>query len=578
MKRILLLSLIFTDSLIAQSSGVGSNWTTVTGTLQSAATSSTNGSTLAVQGLSSAMVTVNCSVACSGGTTITFQVSQDGTNFSSVYAQQAGSSIISSAVVNQGTTPTLWQINVAGAQLIRAPISGYSAGTVTVTATATAIPFTPSAQTGGTLATGTVTTSAGSAVQVPFSGMGCVGIVLSGTWTGTLAAQQSNDGTNWQPADLLQQLLGKWPESTGSNGRYYSGGYSAQFFRMAGPVGTGTASVSLQTSAAPCNQYVFSLAGAEAGNGLSAVAATGTQTSVADLITGYNSADVQITWSGITGSPSGCTVQAQGSGNGTTFTNVGPAQAVTAGTAAMLGYAGPFGLAVQFIYACSVYPSAGTITMSQTYKTNGATVSLSNYGTSPGAVPVPAVNTFTTNTVAHNLTQISGNNVLTATTGVQKVGVSGNTGAPMDQAPGSAIPTNALQMGMSDGTNTRVPFLDPCGFQAWTYFPINVAANTQVVAGSSGKNVYVCKMFLAPVAAAANVNIVESATSGNACATSPTGMLGGATAALGAQLAVNGGFVLPADQRGWAKTATSGDAICIFASAQVTGVLAYVQF
>jgi len=159
-----------------------------------------------------------------------------------------------------------------------------------------------------------------------------------------------------------------------------------------------------------------------------------------------------------------------------------------------------------------------------------------------------------------------------------KVDILGNAAATLDQAPGSAVPTNALQIGETDGTNTRVPFLDPCGFSAWTYYPINVSANTQIVAGSSSKNVYLCEMFLAPAAAAANVNIEESATSNNACATSPTGMLGGATAALGAQLSTNGGFVLPPSNRAWAKTATAADAMCIFASAQVTGVLAYVQF
>lgn len=119
---------------------------------------------------------------------------------------------------------------------------------------------------------------------------------------------------------------------------------------------------------------------------------------------------------------------------------------------------------------------------------------------------------------------------------------------------------------------------DPCSYNTWNYYVVNVSSNTQIVAGSTGKNVYVCKEFIQPVAAAANVELVESATSGNACATSPTGMMGGATAATGGQLTANGGFVLPADNRAWAKTATSGDAMCIFVSAATTGVIAYVQF
>lgn len=193
-----------------------------------------------------------------------------------------------------------------------------------------------------------------------------------------------------------------------------------------------------------------------------------------------------------------------------------------------------------------------------------------NFGTAPGAVK--AVN-------SNSNLFIAGVAAAAAASGVEKVGISGNGGASLDQAPGSAAPTNAVQIGVSDGTNTRVPYSDPCGFSAWTYFVISVSANTQIVAGSASKNVYVCHFFLAPVAAAANVNIVESATSGNACATSPTGMMGGATAALGAQLAINYGFELPAPTgRAIMKTATAADAMCIFASAQVTGVLAYVQF
>ncbi len=202
---------------------------------------------------------------------------------------------------------------------------------------------------------------------------------------------------------------------------------------------------------------------------------------------------------------------------------------------------------------------------------NGVTPLMGNGVTGTGSQRV---------TIASDNTAFAVNSTLSAET-TKVIGtarVIGNGGATLDQAPGSAVPTNALQVGGTDGTNTRVHYMDPCEFSAWTYFPINVSSNTQIVAGSSSKNVYICKMFLAPVAAAANVNIVESATSGNACATSPTGMMGGATAALGAQNAINGGFVLPADTRAWMKTATAADAVCIFASAQVTGVIAYVQF
>lgn len=138
MKRALFILAIAARLVLAQSAGVGSIWTVVTGTLQSAAVANGNGSTLAVQGLGSVAVTVNCSVACSGGTTITFQVSQDGTNYAPVLATQASAATQATTVVNQGTTPTIWIVPVAGMQLVRAPISAYSAGTITVTAAAVA--------------------------------------------------------------------------------------------------------------------------------------------------------------------------------------------------------------------------------------------------------------------------------------------------------------------------------------------------------------------------------------------------------------------------------------------------------
>lgn len=150
------LALLFLSACLAfsQSAGVGQIWTVVTGTLQSAAVANGNGTALAIQGLSAAQITVNCSVACSGGTTINFEISQDGTNYSAVSGIQQGTTTVSSTVTNQGTTPTVWNLNISGSQLVRARISAYSAGTITVTTTATAAgaPFS-----GQAVITGTVT-------------------------------------------------------------------------------------------------------------------------------------------------------------------------------------------------------------------------------------------------------------------------------------------------------------------------------------------------------------------------------------------------------------------------------------
>lgn len=100
------------------------------GTLQNAVTASGNGSTLSTDGMSSAVLTVNCS-SCSGGTTVNFEGSEDGTNYASLTATQIGTTTEATSTTTSGLT--YWQIPVAGLQNIRARVSGYSAGTITVT-------------------------------------------------------------------------------------------------------------------------------------------------------------------------------------------------------------------------------------------------------------------------------------------------------------------------------------------------------------------------------------------------------------------------------------------------------------
>lgn len=118
-------------------------WSVVSNTLQSAVTANANGTALAVGGLSSASMTVNCSVACSGGTTINFEGSEDGTNYVAINAIQYGTNTVASTVLNQGTTITVWKMSVGSLSNIRARISGYSSGTITVTGRATAAPYVP---------------------------------------------------------------------------------------------------------------------------------------------------------------------------------------------------------------------------------------------------------------------------------------------------------------------------------------------------------------------------------------------------------------------------------------------------
>ena len=69
-----------TNKLSAQNPVTQTAAISKSGTLQSAAVANGNGTTLGVDGLAVAVVTVNC-VSCAGGTTLSFEVTEDGSNF-----------------------------------------------------------------------------------------------------------------------------------------------------------------------------------------------------------------------------------------------------------------------------------------------------------------------------------------------------------------------------------------------------------------------------------------------------------------------------------------------------------------
>ena len=110
------------------------------GTLQSAAVANGAGTVLSTVGEAVAILTVNCS-SCSGGTTVTFEGSQDGTNYTAINAAQLGTNTISSTTATAGLT--YWQVPVSGLSSIEGVISAYSAGTVTVTGTTSPVTYDP---------------------------------------------------------------------------------------------------------------------------------------------------------------------------------------------------------------------------------------------------------------------------------------------------------------------------------------------------------------------------------------------------------------------------------------------------
>lgn len=122
-----------TNKLIVNSSGAAltslaaSTIPTAT-TMQNAATANGNGTNLPVTGYATAVLNVVSSVAMSGGTTINFEASVDDTTWVAINGHQTGTNTLFTTTTADGD----FRFNVSGYKSIRARISAYSAGTITV--------------------------------------------------------------------------------------------------------------------------------------------------------------------------------------------------------------------------------------------------------------------------------------------------------------------------------------------------------------------------------------------------------------------------------------------------------------
>jgi hypothetical protein len=128
---------------------------------------------------------------------------------------------------------------------------------------------------------------------------------------------------------------------------------------------------------------------------------------------------------------------------------------------------------------------------------------------------------------------------------------------------------------ITDGVNFLV--VDPCQGQVKLYASINQTGNTQLVAGTAARKIYVCTIHVV-AAAATDVAVVEG--TGSVCATGTAGVsgFGGATAATGWNFAANGGIALGSGESSLGAEGTSGDNLCVFnsGSGQVSGGISYV--
>jgi hypothetical protein len=131
----------------------------------------------------------------------------------------------------------------------------------------------------------------------------------------------------------------------------------------------------------------------------------------------------------------------------------------------------------------------------------------------------------------------------------------------------------------TDVLTVQLPNTDPCQTNAKVVLPINnTTSAVELIALSGTTKVYICSIFLVS-ATAQNINLLEGTKTSTECDTAAAGLLGGATAATGPNLAANTGFTLGNGGYTVAATATAGHDVCFFSSStgQVSGVITYVQ-
>ena len=146
-------------------------------------------------------------------------------------------------------------------------------------------------------------------------------------------------------------------------------------------------------------------------------------------------------------------------------------------------------------------------------------------------------------------------------------------------ATAATVPTSAILVGGTDGTNIVAPYIDPCQREAKTFYYVDVATATTVEIANSvaSEFFYICSVNLV-TAAANNVLIAEDDTDG--CGSLSAGVSsGGTTAAEGWNFAANGGLTLGNGASAVMKTTTAARYFCLITSAatQLSGVISYVS-
>lgn len=283
---------------------------------------------------------------------------------------------------------------------------------------------------------------------------------------------------------------------------------------------------------------------------------------------------VFVTFSSITGSPAGCTLQLKNvDSNGNVIGNNGSALSLTVsnGSSQFTTLQGNTGgtSQEQAVYVCSTYPTGGFISVDY--------------------VPLPQTTisgTITTSPPANastNVAQFGGTNTVTGTgasgAGIPRVTVSNDSSLAANQSinnnqvAGNAEATVAAgvqAVGVFDSNNHSVIACDH-----WT--PFSLTASGQIITGVASKQTYICSINLV-TATAQNIALVEG--TGSTCATGIAGMAGGTTAATGWNFAANGGLTHGSGLGAVLRSATLADNVCLLLSStgQTSGAVSWTQF
>lgn len=217
---------------------------------------------------------------------------------------------------------------------------------------------------------GTITTSAGSAVVwSPGAASACF-VGISGTWTGTATFKGSPDGATYYQIEGVGQVFRAWYPSTTSNGDWELFVAGMKTVEVVGPVSTGSATVSYSCGPGPAWMYGFATPASIEGVWFNGTDATATQTAGPLFIQGQKQLDWFFLPAALTGSPSGCKLQFKGSADGVTYySNTAGAPSITTS-----GYQSgsittmPMGIALEVTWSCTVYPSGGLLYLETTAK------------------------------------------------------------------------------------------------------------------------------------------------------------------------------------------------------------------